>query len=503
MINWFWLTKQQIDVIRENEKIRKLLIESFKKEKEQLKTELEQEKALRKSAEDALSEKEALVNQKSELASNAYSIANDSISSIENSFNQSIDSLKVTIEENIQESYSSVSGIITALDNVIKQFEDVAETNKQNCQTKYDEAISRNDYATAGQFSGLMAGYGDAASKFSYIRSELIQKLLRVQVSSYQNNLLSSNGYVFSNTKSQILNAINDGKTNLNRLYLSSQNTDNNNNNNEPDILDHEMMQEVQDILSYPWRFIDVWKNSNENWYSQVHAFNSVGISVAIFEEEFGNSDNSINVTYNKQLKVKYHLFDSISAPEITEDLSVIHTSKMLNQGNMYAVIRTVKNGGMGPGAEKAVIPPNNTVISFYRREGQNNGGREYLTYWDRIFLDTNGANEIYLVISGLQVGESVPYNYRQMPSQWDKFVSNNPGGVKINIKRETENQFHIYYCENDNADINLGTLFKFSLDRDNKEIINCIDCHDQILTTVTWGTTPLFVTPNNLDPNS
>lgn len=486
-----------LKLILSNYKNQEKNLVNLKQEKEQLKAQLEQEKALRKVAEDALSEKEALVNQKSELASNTYSTANNSISAIENSFNQSIDYLKVTIEENIQESYSNVSNLFSNLDNIIKQFEDVSETNRQNCQKGYDEAISRNDYTTAAQLSALASGYGDAASKFSYIRSELIQKLLRVQVSSYQNNLLSSNGYVFSNTKSQILNAINDGKTNLNRLYLSGQNTNNNvspqpgsGTSTNPDI-----KWEIDSVLSYPWRFIDLWKNSNENWYSQVHAFNSV----AIFEEEFGNSDNSINVTYNKQLEVKYHLFNSISEPEITEDLSVIHTSKMLNQGNMYAVIRSVKNGGMSSAAERAVIPPNNTVISFYRREGQNNEGREYLTYWDRIFLDTNGADEIYLVIFGLQVGESVPYNYRQMPSQWDKFVSNNPGGVKINIKRETENQFHIYYCEDDNADINLGTLFKFSLDRDNKEIINCIDC----LVTIEGNNGPVFETQNKLDPNS
>ena len=468
---------------------------NLKQERNQLKAELEQEKLLRKVAEDSFSEKETLLNQKSELASNAYLTANNSISSIENSFNQSIDSLKGTIEENIQESYSNISGFISSLDDIIKQFEDLAKTNQQTIQAQYEDAISKNNYAAAGQLNGLAAGYGDAATKFSYIRSELIQKLLKAQISSYQNNLLSSNGYVFTNTKSQILNVINSWKNNLNSLYSSSQGIDNNNN---PGFAEAEIemmtMQEVQDILSYPWRIIDVWRNSSGNWFSYTDYLHTKLI------EEFVNSDNSVNVTYNKQFRVFYHLqSDRIGVPKRTEDLSVIHTSKMLNLGNMHAIIRSVKNGGMSSTAERAVIPPNNTVISFYKKEGEIKNGEEYLTYWDRIFLDTNGADEIYLVISGLQIGESVPYGYRQMPSQWDKFVSNNPGGVKINIKRETENQFYVYYCEDDNVDANLGTLFKFSLDRENKEIIGCVDC----IITVEGNNGPVFETQNKLDPNS
>jgi hypothetical protein len=126
----------------------------------------------------------------------------------------------------------------------------------------------------------------------------------------------------------------------------------------------------------------------------------------------------------------------------------------MVDTSGYYAVVRGVKNAGMPQDIADRVIPTNGTVINFYREDNST------LKYYDRIFLNP----EIVGIYSSLQVGESIPYEWRQMPSTWDNFSVPDPGSIKINIKRTGGSEWLVYYCD-DNAEVNSGTIFLFTND--------------------------------------
>lgn len=375
------------------------------------------------------------------------------ISSMEIGVNNHIDSINSQVNQEIENSFSTIRSSNEALKNSVIFFENIANTNVQNLTSLRDEAMSRNDSIAANAYSMQITGYSDAAYRFSYIRTQFIERLLEDQFEYAKSSVVNSTSFAISSVKNKISefaeqerNVLNRSDSELANLRLQHTNitpVDNNTQVNQPtpDANDFELEMLAMEFMGYPWRIFDMVRNEPGSplegsgfWTSRTLMGHNRDIA---FTEVF--DENQIIVGVQPPLPFE-----------------VLFTSKMFSVGNKYMIARSVKNNGMPQDLADRILPPNSTVFSFYIESGDEAGNT--LKYYDRIFLN----DEIKGVIAGLQVGECLPYEYRQMPSTWDNLPGvSDPGNVKINIRRDGENAYRVYYCD-DNVDVNLGDLCIF-----------------------------------------
>ena len=373
--------------------------------------------------------------------------------------NNHIDSINSQANQQIENSFSTIRSSNEALKNIVIFFENLANTNVQNLTSLRDEAISRNNSIAANAYSMQIAGYSDAAYRFSYIRTQFIERLLNDQFEYAKSSVVNNTSSAISSVKNKISEFVEQERNVLNRndselANLRSQHTnitptDNNTQVNQPtpDAIDHSLAMLARTFVDYPWRIFDMVRNEPGSRFEGSGFWTSRTLMGWQDDWEFTEVFD-----VNQTIVEVQQICDGPRREGSQLGYEILFTSEMFSVGNKYMIARSVKNNGMRQELADIILPPNHTVFSFYTESGDT------LKYYDRIFLN----DDIKGVIAGLQVGESLPYAYRQMSSTWDNFPGvSDPGNVKINIMRDSINAYRVYYCD-DNVDVSLGDLCIF-----------------------------------------
>lgn len=150
-------------------------------------------------------------------AQNQNSQFKNFISSIEIGVNNHIDSINSQVNHEIENSFSAIRSSNEALKNIVIFFENMANTNVQNLTSLRDEAISRNDSYAANAYSMQISGYSDAAYRFSYIRTEFVERLLEDQFESAKSSVVNNTSSAISSIKNKISEFAEQERNVLNR----------------------------------------------------------------------------------------------------------------------------------------------------------------------------------------------------------------------------------------------------------------------------------------------
>ena len=330
------------------------------------------------------------------------------------------------VKQILEEAKSSIEDL---RDSRIASAADLRKTAQQWANT-----TSVGEMGMHQQYTTAATNYESEAVMYDWILDSFISRGLNAASALFEglNTSLNSNNLILTSQKLDGLSP------EISRIKIQ----ENSSQVNQPAsvVNDFELEMLAMEIMGYPWRIFNMVRNEPGTPYE--------GSGLWTSRTLMGPDNNIVftEVFEEKQINVNIQ-------PPLPFD--VLFTSKMFSVGDKYMIARSVKNNGMPQVLADRILPPNSTVFSFYTESGE---AGDILKYYDRIFLN----DEIKGVITGLQVGESIPYAYRQMPSTWDNFPGvSDPGNVKINIRRDGENAYRVYYCD-DNVDVNLGDLCIF-----------------------------------------